>query len=65
MKRQPNTKEEKMISGFKYLGEDSKFLIIASVTCSLIFLAVITSLLGFVDSGANFNDWAQMTVAIK
>jgi hypothetical protein len=54
-----------MLTRFIYLKEDSKFLIIASIVCILIILAVVISL----PAGHSLNEdggyWAQIISNIR
>jgi uncharacterized membrane protein YdjX (TVP38/TMEM64 family) len=53
-----------MLTRFMYLKENSKFLIVASIICALIILAVVVSLPGSPLSNDNGGYWAQIISGI-
>ena len=48
-----------MITAFKYLEEDIKFLIIAGIICAVIIAAAVSSLRAESNAGTGHKIWAQ------
>jgi hypothetical protein len=57
--------EGSMLTRFIYLKEDLKFLIIASIVCVLIIIAVVISLPGSHNLNADGGYWAQIISGIR